>query len=134
MTPRTSTAFVRYVVVGIVNNGLGYLLYLLVTAWGIGPKTTMTCLYMLAALLGYAGNRQWAFTYRGSIQASFIRYVLAHLAGYALNFGLLVIFVDRLGFPHQIVQALAIGVVALFLFVTFRLFVFAVPAPAQERP
>jgi putative flippase GtrA len=134
MTPPARTAFARYVVIGILSNGLGYLSYLLATAWGAGPKTTMTCLYLLAALLGYVGNRQWAFTYRGSIPASFVRYALAHLVGYTLNFALLAVFVDRLGFPHQLVQAVAIGVVALVLFIAFRLFVFSPRTLAGGRP
>jgi len=37
----------------------------------------------------------------------------------------LLLFVDWLDFPHQIVQAIAIVVVAIFLFVVLRVFVFA---------
>ena len=50
----------------------------------------------------------------------------------AANLALLVLFVDWLGFPHQIIQAGAIVVVALWLFVLSRYFVFASPAADQR--
>ncbi len=53
------------------------------------------------------------------------RYVVAHVMGYLINFMLLMIFVDHIGYPHQWVQAAAIFVVAIFLFVTFKFIVFA---------
>jgi putative flippase GtrA len=57
--------------------------------------------------------------------------MIVHLMGYFLNLLMLVFFVDWLGFAHQFVQAAAIVVVAVFLFVLFRVFVFATP-PAKE--
>lgn len=47
------------------------------------------------------------------------------MMGYLLNLILLLLFVDWLDFPHQIVQGIAIVVVAIFLFVVLRIFVFA---------
>lgn len=113
----------RYGLVGIVLNVSGYLLYLMVTTLGFGPKTTMTIFYALGVTLGYFGHRRFAFGYSGSHRAS-IGYGIAHLCGYALNFALLHVFVDRIGFPHQIVQAAAIVLVAGFLFLSFNTFVF----------
>lgn len=115
----------RYGIVGFATNAAGYLLYLLVTWLGMGPKTTMTLLYVAGMLMGYYGNSRYAFSYDGNPYSGFVRYGLVHLCGYALNFSLLHVFVDRMGYPHQIVQAVAILVVAAFLFVGFRFFVFA---------
>lgn len=84
----------------------------------------MTVLYLVAAGLGFLGNRQWAFTHQGNPLTSAMRYALAHLAGYGINLSLLLVFVDRLAYPHQWVQAAAVPVVAVFLFVSFRYFVF----------
>jgi putative flippase GtrA len=52
------------------------------------------------------------------------RYLVAHIFGYLVNLLILLTFVDRLGYSHQWVQAAAIIVVATFLFVAFRYFVF----------
>ena len=46
------------------------------------------------------------------------------LFGYLLNFVILLTFVDRLGYTHQWVQAAAIIIVAGFLFITFKYYVF----------
>jgi len=118
----------RYVVVGIATNIAGYLVYLLVTWLGIGPKIAMTCLYAAGATVSFVGNRRWTFSHHGSIGRNAMRFALAHALGYLLNLGMLLVFVDHLGLPHQLVQGVAICVVALLLFVLFRAFVF----PAQR--
>ncbi len=115
----------RYALVGLAVNAGGYAIYLLATWLGAGPKSTMSVLYVAGAAAGYFGHRRWAFAHRGGILASALKYVLAHVLGYGLNFFMLAFFVDRMGYPHQLIQAAAILVVALFLFVAFRYFAFA---------
>ena len=114
----------RYGVLGIVNNSAGYLIYLLLTYLGAAPKLTMTLLYAVGAVLGYAGNRRFTFAHRGNQMASGPRYVVAHFFGYLLNLAILIVFVDHLGYAHQWVQAAAIFIVAGFLFMVFKFFVF----------
>lgn len=84
----------------------------------------MTIVYLAGASVGYIGNRQWTFAHTGKISATMLRYSLAHAFGYALNFFILYVFVDRLDFQHQAVQATAICIVAAFLFMVFKKFVF----------
>jgi len=122
---RTLRLLVRYGLVGLAVNAAGYAVYLLATWLGAGPKSTMSALYVAGATAGYFGHRRWAFAYRGAVLSSMARYVLAHVLGYGLNFLMLAYFADRLGYPHQWVQAMAILVVTLFLFVAFRYFAFA---------
>lgn len=120
----TILRFMRYALVGVVTNVAGYVIYLLVTFAGAGPKATMSVLYVAGAALGFFGNRQWAFRDSGAIGSSALLYVLCHAGGYLINFALLHVFVDRLGYPHQFVQAVAIVVVALYLFAALNLVVF----------
>lgn len=119
----------RYGLVGVAVNAAGYLVYLAVTWLGVGPKTTAGLLYVFGATMGYLGNRRFAFAHRGGHTGAAARFALAHVGGFALNLGLLYVFHDRLGFPHQLVQAVAILVVAGMLFVVFDVFVF----PRQAR-
>ncbi|RYE40926.1 MAG: GtrA family protein [Hyphomicrobiales bacterium] len=114
----------RYAMVGVASNLVGYLVYLLITHWGGGPKLTMTCLYTVGAAIGFLGNRHLTFAHaeRGLVVG--VRYLLAHASGYLINLALLHLLVDRLGWAHQLAQGLAILVVAAFLFTAFRLFVF----------
>lgn len=115
----------RYGMVGIISNLSAYLIYLLITYWGMEHKTAMTLVYMAGAAVGFFGNRQWAFAHKGRMHLAMVRYGIAHVLGYTLNFLILYVFVDHLGYAHQWVQAMAIAVVAGFLFVLFRYFVFS---------
>jgi putative flippase GtrA len=114
----------RYGVVGIVTNLSLYCFYLLITYLGIEPKMAMTIAYVVGALIGFIGHRQWTFSHRGNANRSAIRYTAAHISGYMLNLFIIFIFVDRLGYAHQVVQAAAIFAVAGFLFIIFKYFVF----------
>lgn len=120
----TTRTFSRYAVVGVLSNLTAYGAYLLLTYSGIEPKITMSLLYIVGASIGFIGNRQWAFEHAGSLLGAGRRYLFAHLGGYTLNFSILLIFVDVFGFPHQLVQAAAIGVVAGFLYLLFKHYVF----------
>ena len=114
----------RYAFVGIVSNLAGYLVYLLVTYLGATPKITMTLLYGVGATIGYIGNRNFTFSHKGSLLGSSVRHFIAHFFGYFINLVILIIFVDHFMYPHQWVQAVAIFVVAGFLFIAFKFFVF----------
>jgi putative flippase GtrA len=115
---------IRYGLVGILSNAAIYCVYLLITHRGVEPKVAMTLTYIIGASIGFIGNRKWTFAHRGDYTSAALRYVLAHLFGYQLNFLILFTFVDRLGYAHQWVQGVAIIIVAGFLFIVFKHFVF----------
>jgi len=122
---KTLRQIFSYTLIGVLTNVLGYATYLALTyLWG-APKLTMTALYLVGASIGFLANRRFTFRHDGGIGDTGVRYLLAQVAGYLLNLVLLLLFVDRFNFPHQIVQAIAIVVVAIFLFVVLRIFVFA---------
>lgn len=127
-----ASKLLRYGLVGLAANGIGYVAYLIITAIGLEPKLAMTLLYLLGAGIGFLGNRAWTFRDRGRVWPTLWRYGAAHGIGYVTNFLLLFIFVDRLGYPHQFVQAAAILIVALVLFVCFNLFVFRAPKAGAD--
>lgn len=115
---------IRYGVVGVVSNLAMYFVYLFITYLGVEPKTAMTLVYIFGASIGFVGHRKWTFSHRGAYASAALRYVPAHILGYLLNLLILFIFVDRLGYAHQWVQAVAIFIVAGFLFVVFKYYVF----------
>ena len=122
----------RYGVVGVVSNTTLYSVYLLITFHGLEPKTAMTLVYIIGVFIGFIGNRKWTFTHRGNAIYAALRYLLAHLLGYFLNFLILFTFVDHLGYAHQWVQAVAIIIVAIFLFIIFKYFVFTKDITQQK--
>lgn len=123
----------RYAVVGIACNAMGYAAYLTLTSLGVPFKLAMTALYVLGICISFLGNRNWAFEHRGNVMGTAFRFGLAHAAGYLVNLALLTVFVDKLGYPHQWVQAAAIFIVGGFLFIIFKLFVFRHDQPDGNR-
>lgn len=126
---RSLRQLVSFGVVGLASNFAGYLVYLLLTSFTHSPKLTMTALYAVGTTVSYLGNRNWTFARRGGGNGVLPRYLAAHGAGYALNLGLLYCGVDVLGYPHQLVQAVAIFVVAGAVYLLLDRFVFP-----KERP
>ena len=115
----------RYGIVGVLNNLLGYLIYLFITWFWLDPKIVVTLMYPIGAVTAYYGHAKYAFSYNGRHSHGLVRYIIAHLIGYGTNIGMLYLFWNQLGYPHQLVQAVAIVVVAGVLFLLFRYFVFS---------
>lgn len=124
MTASSIGQVLRFAAVGVTTNAVGYLLYLVITALGGTPKATMSVLYVIGTAAGFWANRTVTFAHSGSLSTAGLRYAVAYAAGYLINFALLAVIVDTLGYPHQVAQAIATVLVAAFLFVTLKLYVF----------
>lgn len=114
----------RYAIVGFLSNLVSYLFYLFITYIGTSPKITMSVLYGIGATISFFGNRTFTFSHNGSLFGLSVRYIIVYFFGYLINLITLIIFVDKFMYPHQYVQAVAIFVVAGFLFISLKLFVF----------
>jgi putative flippase GtrA len=114
----------RYGVVGVLNNLLGYLIYILVTLLWLDAKVAVTLMYPIGAVTAYFGHARYSFAYSGRTSFSVVRYSIAHMIGYGVNISLLYLLSDLLGYPHQLVQAAAIISVGGILYLLFRHFVF----------
>lgn len=115
----------RYFFVGVLVNIIGYIIYVLLAYFGITPAKSMSILYVVGALLGFYFNRSFTFQYDGKVSYAICRYVLVLMIGYLLNLSIFFIFIDMFGYPHYFVQAIAIIVVAFFMFMMSRIFVFS---------
>ncbi|NOU00663.1 MAG: GtrA family protein [Gallionella sp.] len=124
---------IRYSLVGAATNLSMYGLYLLITYLGVEPKKTMTLLYVIGASIGFIGHRKWSFDHTGNATKAIARYTIAHLSGYLLNWLILFVCVDQLGYAHQLVQGITIFIIAGFLFLVFRYFVFPKPDNSNEQ-
>ena len=123
----------RYGLIGLGLNGLGYATYLALTSLGASPFWVVGLLYPVFAYLSFMLNRIWSFDYRGRTISNLLRYVLAHTLGYLLNLAVLYVGVETLRFPHQYVQLAAVFIVAGFLFIQFKWYVYP-RQPADGRP
>ena len=118
--------FIRFAIVGVISNTVLYIAYLLLTLTiGLEHKLAMTAVYISGVILTFILNRSWSFQHSGVAHTAFIRYILAYVIGYFVNLGVLWLAVDRLQLPHQSVQAVAILLVAICMFLLHKYWVFA---------
>lgn len=115
---------IYFAFIGFLTNLSGYCLFLLMTWIGIGYKLSMTCLYFFCAGLSYSGNKRLTFSHRSGNRASCLRFLFVYLLSYLLNLFALIFFVDYLGLSYYKIEALAIIVIAGFMFISLKLFVF----------
>ena len=121
--------WLRFGTVGLLSNVVLYLLYLAVTALGVGHKTAMTALYCLGILQTFVLNKNWTFRHEGMLRTTLLRYWAIYLSGYFLNLIFLIVLVDLAGLPHQAVQAALIVVIAALSFILQKRWVFRTTMP-----
>lgn len=93
----------------------------------------MTLLYLIGVIINFIGNYKLTFQYKGKLLSLIFRFSITHCLGYSINLLILFIFVDKLGYTHQLVQIFAIFTVASFLFLLFKFFVFT-ESPKTKVP
>lgn len=123
---RSLRQLIRYGIVGVAQNAVGYGIYLFFTWLGADPKLVVGVSYPLAMLVSFLGNKKYTFAHKGGMAGAGGRFLLAHACSYGINLGMLAICVDWLGYPHQFVQLAAIFVCAGFLFLALKFYVFAI--------
>jgi putative flippase GtrA len=120
-------------VVGVASNVLLYALYLLITRFGTEPKVAMTITFVLGVTQTFVMNQGWTFSYQGSRSRAYLRYWVAYAFAYTLNLAMLILFVDVLGYPHQLVQGLLVLTIAALLFAAQKFWVFRNVGFAPKR-
>ena len=116
----------RFGVVGLASNAVLFIFYLVLTSIGIGPKIAMTCMFLVGTLQTFFFNKRWTFGHKGASQKALVKYFVVYAVAYLLNLLVLLVLVDRLGYPHQIVQGLMILFLAVFIFLLQKFWVFGV--------
>ncbi|HVW52317.1 MAG TPA: GtrA family protein [Trinickia sp.] len=129
---------IRFAVVGVVSNGVLYLLYLAARHLGLQHTLAMTVAFVVGVAQTFVANRSWSFRSRAGVAPTFVRYVIVYLMAYLLNLTASIIFVDYLGFEDRLVQAFMVCLIAVLLFAAQKLWVFRSVQPrcaiARGRP
>lgn len=123
-----SPQFLRFAVVGLVSNGILYLMYLALTGIAFGPKVAATLTYAMGVAQTFWANRIWTFMYRGNTRLALIRYLCVYAAGYVLNLLALYLLVDIAGLDHRWVQGTLILMLAGLIFLSLRFWAFRMSA------
>jgi len=117
----------RYTIVGLISNLVIYIGYLLLTWTGMGHKSAMTLLYILGMLQTFYFNKSWSFQFRGSASFALQRYVFVYIGGYIINYLSLWVMVDKMAYPHQLIQGIMIIIVAGMIFLLQKHWIFSSP-------
>ncbi|PMH28889.1 hypothetical protein BCU71_19310 [Vibrio lentus] len=115
----------KYGLVGFVQNGVGYTLYIFLTWYGMDPKLVVAVCYPLGMLVSFVGNNKYTFK-DGNIAKDnkLARYLLVHVVAYFSNIMLIYLLSEVLGYNHQLVQVFCIVSISIYLFLSFKYFVF----------
>lgn len=116
--------FTRFAAVGVTANFILYVLYLLLTSFGLEYVLAMTILYVTGVCYTFFFNKKWTFEKNTRITAEFLRYLMLYLVGYFINLSMLILFVHYLGFGHQIVQGIMVIILAGLFFIAQKYWVF----------
>lgn len=119
-----SRTLLRYGIVGLVSNGIGYLLYLLLTWLGMEYRVAVTLLFAVGVVQTFFFNKSWSFGHIGSTQPVLLRYWAVYVAAFFLNIAALTVLVEYVDVPHQIAQAILVFVIAGLIFIALRCWVF----------
>ena len=119
-----SRQLVRYGIVGLASNGIGYLLYLLLTWLGMEYRVAVTLLFAVGVVQSFFFNKSWSFGHTGTTKPALLRYWAVYVAAYFFNIAALTVLVEYVDVPHQIAQAILVFVIAGLIFVALRYWVF----------
>jgi putative flippase GtrA len=115
--------FALYIIIGLTVNGLGFLFFAARTWLGLSPEFSISILSPVYIVLTFIFNKSWSFNHQGRISTSAIRYLTIYVCCYILNVAVLK-FSGYLGYSHLIMQAVAMSVFALLLFLAQKYWVF----------
>lgn len=119
--------FARYGAIGLLSNGILYLIYLALTNIGVESKFAMSLLYALGIIQTFAFNKKWAFSHKGSLGKTFWRYCITYCSVYFVNLFVLIMLVDKAGLPHQLVMVGLILFMTMILFIAQKYWIFQKP-------
>jgi putative flippase GtrA len=126
---RTAAQFARFLGVGLLNTLFGYAVFAGLILAGVGPMPALVLTYAVGIVFNFFTTGRLVF--RGS-PGSFLRFVAAYAAIYAVNVGLFKV-VEAAGAAPLAAQALCLPVVAVFSFLVFKLHVFRDTQSGRER-
>lgn len=100
---------IRFLFVGVINTAVGYGFYALFIYIGFNPYIATTLSTILGVINSYFWNKYFTFRKPKKSLAEAVRFVLVYVISYAVNLGLVYLFVDLWGMNSYIS-----GIICLF--------------------
>ncbi|MCQ2744050.1 MAG: GtrA family protein [bacterium] len=118
---------VRFLLVGIFNSGVSYLIYAGLLYFILGESNYQIALvlaWIISSVISFTTHRTLVFPVEGNILKQYIKCCTTWVFSYILNAFLLWSFVDKLQINAYIAQIIATAVCAVFNYIMFKLFAF----------
>ena len=127
----TRRQFVRFIAVGLLNTGFGYLIFSGSVLAGVPPMPSLVLTYLLGVPFNFMTTGMLVFDHHG--HALFWRFVMAYGVIYVFNVASYHLLVAAVGAGPLVVQAICLPAVAVFGFILFKVHVFRVDAEPISR-
>jgi len=118
---KTFTQAWRFLLVGLLNTGVGYSIYFVLLQFDFSPGLALAIATSIGALFNYFSTGRLVFNHIGWNR--FIYFILAYLSIYLVNWGALT-FLLLMEFSPELAQALLLPMIAVFSFVIFKFVIF----------
>ncbi len=116
---------VKFALVGVMNTGIDYLVFLLLAAAGLPALPAHACSYTAGLINSFFWNKLWTFRApRVWKPGEIVRFVLVNLTALAAAGGVLLAGRDVCGLPAALAKACALPVSLTINFLGNRLWVF----------
>ncbi len=112
-------SFLRYASVGVVSNGLLYVLFVGLVWGGFAPTLAAAVCYVLGLMISYLANRRWSFESTASHRRDLPRFFFAYGVGFVATMAFINILTRWI--RPEIAQIINIGLTAIVIYVCLRL-------------
>lgn len=131
MTISLARSFTRFLIVGVLNTGLGLAVIFAAKALlGWGDVAANMLGYGVGLAVSFVLNRNWSFAHRGAVLPALVRFLGAFLLAYAVNLATVLVLIRVSAVNSYLAQAIGVVPYTLVFFAASRLLVFAPRRPA----
>jgi putative flippase GtrA len=100
--------FIRFILVGVVNSGLGYgVIFACMYLAGVSPELSNVIGYMVGLVFSYLLHRNFTFRSTKMRRTEFIRFSVVFLIAYCANLVTLIVLVRAVGVYAGLSQVIA---------------------------
>ncbi|MCQ0090478.1 GtrA family protein [Roseovarius sp. M141] len=116
---KISKSFLRYSGVGVMSNGLLYVLFVVLIWVGFTPPITAAICYVLGITFSYLMNRRWSFESNAGHRQDLPRFLFSYAAGFAATMIFIVALTHWM--RPEVAQIINIGLTAMVIYLCLRL-------------
>ena len=114
-----------YLVFGVLTTLVNLGIYKVLLDAGIDYRVSAVAAFILAVAFAYVTNRRWVFESSGDVGRESIRFLLARLASFGVNYGGLIALVELWGADEFLSQIVMNVVVVVLNYILSRFLVFS---------